>query len=156
MPLGTGTINTAPQGAFFMHVPRKSSKPKAGPVRLELNGKPCGCTFRYSEKGGFTFRCKVHKTRREGIAEMRREANKVIYVFRPEPKPIKKSKKFQADSPELVQAIRAECKRRTVIARKERAKIDRPTKKLTKAQLAHLHTFAFSSEQVRKEILAAS
>ena len=133
---------------------RASKNATASPVRLELDGKRCGCTFTYRD--GFVYKCAFHKARREAIAERRREASKVIYVLRPEPKPTKKGKKFQPDSPEQVKAIRADIRKRTVILRKERAKIDRPTKKLTKAQLAHLHTFAFSSEQVRKEILAAS
>jgi len=156
MPRGTGKIKAAPQGASFMYVPRKPSKPQAGPVRLTVKGKPCGCTFNYKERGGFNFTCKVHKARQKGLIEMRREANKIPFVLRPEPKPAKKGKKFQADSPERIAAIRAECSKRDEILRVERAKIDRPTKKLTKAQTAHLHTFAFSSEQVRKEILAAS
>src|SRR4051812_988811 len=100
MPLGTGKIKTAPQGGTFMHVPRKPSKPKAGPVRLKWKGKLCGCTFTY--KDGFVYHCKVHKARRKGAAVRRSEANKVRQVLRPAMKPTKKKKKFHADPPELV------------------------------------------------------
>lgn len=59
------------------------------------------------------------------------------------------------DTPETVQAIRDEIARRTGILRAERARIRKPSSKLTQAEREHLHRFAFTAEAVRAEILAA-
>ena len=79
-------------------------------------------------------------------------------------KAVKKAKKktveFQLDSPELVQAIRAECDRRMEILLAERAKFP-PTftkkgklnPKFTDKMRAHMHTFAFTGEQIREELI---
>lgn len=60
--------------------------------------------------------------------------------------------KPQTDSPALVAAIRAECNRRTEIARVERAKIRKPSAKLTQAEREHMNQFAFSSVEIRNEL----
>lgn len=79
------------------------------------------------------------------------------------PKPKKKAKKaknFKPDSDVLVMAIRDECERRMEILKAERAKFPptftkkgKPNKKFTEAMRVHLHTFAFSAEDIRNEIL---
>lgn len=125
-------------------------KPRKPPVRLLVEGERCGCTFRYAT--GFRIRCEFHKTQFEAIREMHR--NFKIMVAWPKQKPRKRVKP-RVDSAEFVDAFRAEIARRTEIQRVERAKLIKPTRKLTKKQREHLHTFAFTAEQVRAELLAA-
>lgn len=150
MPRGTGKINTPPSGGVFFHTPRKPKSHKPGPVKLRMHGKLCGCTFTY--KDGFVYKCKAHKALREARLERTKQANKHVQAM-PKPKPAKK-KKFPSDPPELVEAIRAEVDRLSVIAREARAAIKKPTKKLTAKQLASLHENAFTAEQVRADLTA--
>ena len=120
------------------------------PVRLILpdGAGPCGCRFGY--KHGFKIVCEFHIAQREAISEQRKNF-KPIQLW-PKQKPRKRVKPVE-DSPEFVQAIRNEIARRTEILRVERAKIKKPTSKLTRKQRDHLHTFAFTAEQVRAELL---
>ena len=109
--------------------------------------KECGCTF--SLAGGFVYTCDAHLRVAAGIKASRQAA-------KPLPRPTVEAVTPEQDSPELVAAIQAECKRRMEIARSERAKIDKPSAKLTSAERAHLHTFAFSAVEIRDELRAAA
>jgi hypothetical protein len=51
--------------------------------------------------------------------------------------------------PKASPAFYAEISRRTEIVRTERAKIQKPSAKLTKREREHLSTFGFSAEQIR-------
>jgi hypothetical protein len=77
----------------------------------------------------------------------------------PVKKPHKKTKP-QTDSPKLVKAIRKEITRRTEILQAERAKFPptltkrgKPNRKFTRAMRDHMHTFAFTAEQVRADLI---
>lgn len=133
--------------------PAKSAK---YPVRLIVKGSngPCGCRFGYA--AGFKLVCEFHLEQREAIHQARLAANAAIHRLCPEVKKPRARKKAQADSPELISAFRAEIARRTEILRVERSKIKRPTSKLTKRQREHLHSFAFTAEGVRAELLDKS
>src|SRR4029077_9453573 len=107
--------------------------------------KECGCTFTLA--GGFVYTCDAHLRVAAGIKASRKSA-------KPLPRPVVEAVTPEQDSPELVAAIVAECERRAEIARIERAKIKKPSAKLSKVERAHLHKFAFTSAQVREELLA--
>lgn len=153
MPKGTGDINKAPQGGSFMFKPKPVKKPKKGPVRLLLREKPCGCTFRYAPDGTFRTRCEFHKALRASLCAERKRVNALMPLsLFPKVKKPKLVKKQKPDTPEFLAAFRAEIARRTELAAQARAAIKKPTRKLTKREREHLHTFAFTAEQVRAEI----
>jgi hypothetical protein len=66
-------------------------------------------------------------------------------------KPRKKSKP-KVDSAAILKRFHAEIERRTEIVVAERAKIKKPTKRMTKAEREHMHQYAFTAEQVMAEI----
>jgi hypothetical protein len=86
----------------------------------------------------------------------------------PKPKAKKKPKPFVPDPPEIVEAVRAECNRRQALLVAEAKKFPCPyvekgkgknkkfvpNPKFTNDMRKHLHTFAFTSEQVYREIMA--
>jgi hypothetical protein len=113
--------------------------------------KECGCTFTLA--GGFVYTCDSHLRVAASLASDRKKASAVKHSF--VPSAAKPRKKQKVDSPELVAAIVAECERRMEIARKERAKIRKPSSRLTPAERDHLHKFAFSAIEIRDEILKA-
>lgn len=122
------------------------------PVKLFTTGvAPCGCRFGY--KLGFKIVCETHVAIFAGISAHRQAMNATPQILWPKVKPKKKSKGI-TDSAKVTAAFRDEIARRTEILRNERAKIKRPSNKLTKKQREHLHTFAFTAEQVRREVLA--
>lgn len=114
--------------------------------------KVCGCTFTLA--GGFVYTCAAHLRVAASISANNKKASAVKHSFvRPTPKPRKKAR---GDSPELVAAIHAECAEKTEILRSERAKIAKPSAKLTTAERAHLHKFAFSSIDIRDNLKAGN
>lgn len=133
--------------------PAKSAK---YPVRLIVTGNngPCGCRFGYA--AGFKLVCEHHIAQREAIHQARLVANAVIHRLSPVVTKPRARKKAKGDSAAFVDAFRAEVVRRTEILRAERSKIKRPTGKLTKRQREHLHSFAFTAEGVRAELLDKS
>jgi hypothetical protein len=108
--------------------------------------RECGCTFTLA--GGFVYVCDAHKRVAAGIRASRIAA-------KPLPRPVVVAVTPQEDPPELVAAIQAECEKRAEILRVERAKINKPSSKLTNGERAHLHTFAFSSVEIRDALRAS-
>jgi len=65
-----------------MAVMKPKKKTHRTPVKLEVNGKVCGCTFLYRESGdGFTYVCDVHVARRKALRAKRKQANRTRYSF---------------------------------------------------------------------------
>lgn len=160
-------INTAPKGISFMYEPRTTT-----PERTRCPQ----CVKNRVRKPGYT---RLHGTFMQGYFDCtRRDCNwttapsgkkrerfvpKTLAEIRGEIDP-KPRKKHRADSTKLVDAIRAECVRRDEIIRVERAAfpptLTKKGKRLvrnprfTAAMRAHMHLFAFSSEDVRRELRA--
>jgi|SRR5262245_11464217 len=159
MPRGTGKINKAPQGGWFLYEP----PPRPGRT-------PCpGCerghilTFRVPKTSDFRFECSERGCDWQSPAPLKNPGvSKAVVIQLPESEPLE----FHPDPPQLVAAVRAECKRRDALLREERMKFPPsfrvrvtgkkrklvPNPDFTDEMRAHMHTFAFSAEEIRDRL----
>lgn len=158
MSKGTGKINDAPQGDFSMWEP----SPPAG--NTACPGCETGDVVWVGSSRDYSFMCSLRcgwTCPREGEVKSKLKKPKLLT------KKVTKKVKFTPDPPELVEAIRAECARRTKAMRKARGKFPStntvkgkgkkkqtvPNPNFTNKMQTRMHAFGFTAEDVRKELV---
>ena len=121
--------------------------------KLLIQDRECGCTF--TSATGFNYVCAAHvaaqKARREAAGApvrfdmLGRIENREPFIFDAH-EPTQ-----GGDPPKGSAAFHGMIEERTTDLLAARSEIKKPSSKLTRAEREHLHTFAFTSEQIRRE-----